>query len=72
MNIEWKDPNKETPVIKDKAGSVCVMVTPGCRMAQYPLKAWFNGDGYYWIASSGERADVTGWDYYPEHLDTEF
>ena len=72
MNIEWKDPNKETPVIKNGEGSVCVMVTPGCALAQYPLKAWWNGDGHYWVASSGDRARVIGWDYYQEHLETEF
>lgn len=71
MNIDWKDPNKETPEIKDGKGSVCVMVTPGCGLAQHPLKAWWNGDGHYWIASNGDRAKVIGWDYYPEHLDTE-
>ena len=68
MIAEWKNPTKETPIIKDGEGSVCIMVTPGDGFAQYPVKAWWNGDGQYWIASSGERAKVEGWDYYPEHL----
>ncbi len=68
MKAEWKNPNKETPTIKDGEGSVCVMVTPGDYLAQNPLKAWWNGDGNYWIAGSGEKAKVTGWDYYPEQL----
>jgi hypothetical protein len=70
MIVEWKNPTEETPKIKDGEGSVCVMVTPGDRFAQYPVKAWWNGDGHYWIASSGEIAKVEGWDYYPEHLAT--
>ena len=68
MKAEWKDPEECAPSINDGKSSVCVIVTPGDHMAQYPLKAWWNGDGKFYLASNGELAVVKGWDYYPEHI----
>jgi len=68
MEVNWKDPSKESPQIELGKGSVCVMVTPGHGSAQYPVKAWWNGDGHYWMAGGGTIAEVDGWDYYPEHI----
>ena len=65
MKPKWKDPKDQLPQIPKDKGSVCIMVTPGDWLAQYPMKAWYSG-GIFWLCS-GEPAVVSGWDYYPGH-----